>query len=125
MEDLSAKMAEIENVFEELKVLMEKKIIDVLGDMDGLVETIGGKLKEVETELSVMKLAVSGRTSSHESSMTTKIKVPEPKAYVGERNSKELENFLWDMKQYFQAAKIPDAERVSIMSIYLMGDAKL
>ncbi|CAL8163029.1 unnamed protein product [Prunus armeniaca] len=82
MEDLSAKMAEIENVFEELKVLLEKKITNVLGDMDGLVKAIGGKLKEVETELSVMELAVSGRTSSHESLMTTKIKVTEPKAYV-------------------------------------------
>ncbi|CAL8169045.1 unnamed protein product [Prunus armeniaca] len=36
---------------------MEKKITDVLGDMDGLAEAISGKLKEVKTELSMVKLA--------------------------------------------------------------------
>ena len=46
--------------------------------MDCLAEAVGGNLKEVESELSV-------------------VKVPRPKAYVGERSSKELENFLWDM----------------------------
>lgn len=34
---------------------MEKKITDVLGDMDRLAEAIGGKLKEVKTELSMVK----------------------------------------------------------------------
>ncbi|PQQ15344.1 hypothetical protein Pyn_40713 [Prunus yedoensis var. nudiflora] len=58
MEDLNAKMAKIERVFEELKASMEKKVIDVLGDMYGLAEAIGGKLKEVEIELGVVKLAL-------------------------------------------------------------------
>ncbi|CAL8990847.1 unnamed protein product, partial [Prunus brigantina] len=122
MEDLNAKTAEIERILEELKALMEK-VTDVLGDIYGLAEAIGGKLKEVESELSVVKLAVSGSASSHEGAMTTKIKVPRPKAYVGERSSKELENFLWDMEQYFKAAKVPNAERVHKQ--YLVGDAKL
>ncbi|CAL9019770.1 unnamed protein product, partial [Prunus brigantina] len=43
--------------------------------------------------------------------------VPRPKAYVDERSSKELENFLWDMKQYFKAAKIPDAEEGSSLQV--------
>ncbi|PQQ05597.1 hypothetical protein Pyn_24565 [Prunus yedoensis var. nudiflora] len=63
MGDLSAKIAEIEKILRRLKASMEKKIIDCLGDMDGLAEAIGGKLKEVETELSMMKLAMSGMTS--------------------------------------------------------------
>ncbi|KAH0982199.1 hypothetical protein GBA52_009376 [Prunus armeniaca] len=98
MKDLNAKTAEIEKILGELKASMEKKVTDVLGDMDGLAEAVGGKLNEVETELNVVKLAVGGSASSHEGSMTTKINVPRPKAYVGERSSKELENFLWDME---------------------------
>ncbi|KAH0987926.1 hypothetical protein GBA52_015103 [Prunus armeniaca] len=123
MEYLNAKIAEIEKILEELKASMERKVTDCLGDMDGLAEAVDGKLKEVETELSVVMLVVSGSASSHEGSMTTKIKVPRPKAYVGKRSSKELENFLWDMEQYLKAAKVPDAERVT--SMYLAGDAKL
>ncbi|VVA37693.1 Hypothetical predicted protein [Prunus dulcis] len=49
----------------------------------------------------------------------TKIKVPEPKAYVGERSAKKLTNFVWDMEQYFKATKVSNAERVFITSMYL------
>ena len=45
--------------------------------------------------------------------------------FNGNRNAKELENFLWDMKQFFKAAHIPDGEKVSITNMYLTSDAKL
>ncbi|PQQ13007.1 hypothetical protein Pyn_17739 [Prunus yedoensis var. nudiflora] len=88
IEDVNAKTTEIEKVFRELKASMERKATSVLGDIDGLVEAIGGKLKEMETKLGVGKLALSGRTLSQEGSMMTKIKVHEPKAYVGKRSAK-------------------------------------
>lgn len=98
IEDLNAKMTKIENVFRELKASIERKVTNVLCDMNGLVEAIGGKLNKVEIGLGIVKLSLSGRTSSQEGSMMTKIKVPELKAYVGEWSAKELENFLWDME---------------------------
>ena len=54
-----------------------------------------------------------------------KVCVPEPKEFGGARNAKELENFLWDMEQFFKAAHVPDDEMVSITSMYIYGDAKL
>lgn len=54
-----------------------------------------------------------------------KIKVPEPNKFKGVRSAKELDNFIWDMKHYFKAAKIQKAERVSITTMILVGDAKL
>lgn len=56
---------------------------------------------------------------------TRKLRVPEPLPFAGVRSAKELENFLWDMEQYFKAAHIPESEKVSITSMYLNGDAKL
>ncbi|KAG6479323.1 hypothetical protein ZIOFF_062786 [Zingiber officinale] len=53
------------------------------------------------------------------------VRVPEPKSFGGMRSAKELENFLWDMEQYFVAAKVPETEKVTISSMYLIGDAKL
>ncbi|KAL0303330.1 UNVERIFIED_CONTAM: hypothetical protein Sradi_6201100 [Sesamum radiatum] len=51
---------------------------------------------------------------------------PEPKAYGGARDVKEVENFLVDMEQYFLAANIEDeARKVSTATMYLTGDAKL
>ena len=54
-----------------------------------------------------------------------KVGVPEPKPFGGARNAKDLENFLWDMEQYFIVAKILVGEQVTITTMYLMGDAKL
>lgn len=35
-----------------------------------------------------------------------KIKVPKPKKFEGVQSAKQLENFIWDKKRYFKAAKI-------------------
>ncbi|KAL0449310.1 UNVERIFIED_CONTAM: hypothetical protein Slati_1487400 [Sesamum latifolium] len=37
--------------------------------------------------------------------------IPEPKAYGGARDAKEIENFLFDMEQYFLAANVEDEAR--------------
>ena len=36
-----------------------------------------------------------------------------------------MENFLWDMEQYFKVACILDGEKGSITNMYLSKDAKL
>ena len=54
-----------------------------------------------------------------------KVRILEPKGFNGNRNAKELENFLWDIEQFFKVAHVPDGEKVSITSMYLTGDAKL
>ena len=60
-----------------------------------------------------------------EEEVATKVKVLEPKHFNGARSAKDLENFVWDIEQYFKAAKVPDQEKVTITSMYLSRDAKL
>jgi hypothetical protein len=79
------------------------------------------RLRHLEDDVAIMKRAINAQAAAAPS----KVKVPEPHAFQGVRNSKELENFLWDMEQYFQAARISAQEQVSIASMYLTGDAKL
>lgn len=53
-------------------------------------------------------------------------KFPEPKAYGGARDAKELENYLFDMEQYFEATNIgDDATKITTAAMYLSGDAKV
>ncbi|KAK3018410.1 hypothetical protein RJ639_004709 [Escallonia herrerae] len=53
-------------------------------------------------------------------------RVPEPKSYGGARDAKEVENFLFDIEQYFQAIRVDsEATKVSMATIYLVRDAKL
>ena len=56
---------------------------------------------------------------------TFKPKVPEMNCFGGSRSSKELENFLGDMEQYFNVAKIGMTKQVDLTMMYLTGDAKL
>ena len=60
-----------------------------------------------------------------EGEVATKVKVPEPKPFNGARSAKDLENFFWDMEQYFKVARVLDQDIVTITSMYLLGDAKL
>lgn len=81
-------------------------------------------LVDVQDELSeVRRKADMGMPVPNEKA--SKIKIPEPKSFNGARSSKDLENFLWDIEQYFRAARIPEAQKVTITSMYLTGDAKL
>jgi len=98
--------------------------------MEGICEETEAQREDVEAfsermdaELMVLKRAIGGMPMSGE--VPSKVKVPEPKPFTGTRSAKELENFLWDMEQYFRAARIPDDERVMITTMYLTGDAKL
>ncbi|KAK3036718.1 hypothetical protein RJ639_030542 [Escallonia herrerae] len=52
--------------------------------------------------------------------------VPEPKSYGGARDAKELENFLFDIEQYFRAIRVDSkATKVSMAAMYFVGDVKL
>ena len=78
----------------------------------------------MEEDVAVLKKTVLQGSSSGPKA-PSKVRVPEPKGFNGNKNGKELENFLWDMEQLFKAAHIPDGDKLSITNIYLTGDAKL
>ena len=49
-----------------------------------------------------------------------RMKVPEPKSYNVVRSAKELENFLWDIENYFKAANVQDGEKVSVTTMLVV-----
>ena len=65
------------------------------------------------------------QTSPWASDASPKVRVPELKGFDGAKSAKELENFLWDMEQFFKVTHFTDEEKVSITCMYLMGDTKL
>ena len=67
-----------------------------------------------------------GRVSSSSVDKGKRAKVPEPKRFEGARDAKELENFLFDMEQYFRAVRTDsEKDKVAMVAMYLAGDAKL
>lgn len=88
-------------------------------------------MKELTDELYVLRRMVDTRGVDHaaiggsSNEDFTKIKVPEPKAFSGARDTKTLENFMWYMDQYFKDVRTSKEKKVTLVSIYLEGDAKL
>ena len=101
----------------------ETKFKSMLEDFVAFIDAVKGNVKSIEEEMAVLKRALNN--PSAQDGVASKIRVPSPDTFSGTRSSKELENFLWDMEQYFRAARIPDNEKVTITSMYLSGDAKL
>ena len=105
---------------------------DNVGEGDDLGGTVTDLLKAIRLDVATLKddvVLIKRQLVSLDAGPVNeprgKMKVPEPKAFDGTRSSKELENFIWDMENYFAAAKIPDAEKVMITTMYLAKDAKL
>ncbi|XP_070045739.1 uncharacterized protein [Nicotiana tomentosiformis] len=80
---------------------------------------------EEELREEVVQLRRALQNNAPRNNDRTKMRIPEPKAYGGARSAKELENFLWDMEQYFLAARVPNDEKVTITPMYLTDDAKV
>ncbi|GFY85283.1 hypothetical protein Acr_04g0000210 [Actinidia rufa] len=95
----------------------------MLEDMTTLSDALRERLNDMKSQISLVKKAVSG--SAHGIHVSYKVKVPEPKSFGGARSAKELENFMWDIEQYFKAAHISDGEKVMITTMYLSRYVKL
>ncbi|KAL0301978.1 UNVERIFIED_CONTAM: hypothetical protein Sradi_6474600 [Sesamum radiatum] len=102
--------------------MLDKLVMSVVEEASILTDVVDVRVDGIQAEVNLLKCAVSW---DEDRTPMSKVKVPDPKPFGGARSAKELENFLWDMEKYFQTARIPEAEKVSITSMYLTGDAKL
>lgn len=84
------------------------------------------KIMTIQSEIGTLKKIVGFFvTQIIQKTSKEKVKVPDPKPFQGNRSLKELENFLWNVEQYFKAIDVPKVEKVLIASIYLANDANL
>ncbi|KAK4381999.1 hypothetical protein Sango_2915000 [Sesamum angolense] len=102
--------------------MLDKRVTSAIEETSILTNAVDVRVDGVQAQVDLLNRVV-GRDEDH--APMSNVKVPNPKPFGGARSAKELENFLWNMEIYFQTAHIPEAEKVSITSIYLIGDVKL
>ena len=110
-------------------VKMADKTEERLSEFRDILESYEERVTALEAnsiarseELIVLRKAVA---NVGEHSYERHKKIPESKAFDGSRNAKELENFIFDMEEYFKATHIKESDQVTISTMYLSGDAKL
>ncbi|KAL2243377.1 UNVERIFIED_CONTAM: hypothetical protein Sindi_0455700 [Sesamum indicum] len=97
---LNSELDECRQVIEEMAgVFGNDSIADMQRDME-----------QMSIQIGLLQRAV-GSTPMVAHDPGARLRIPEPKAYSGERDGKEVENFLFDMEQYFLTADVRDKAR--------------
>jgi len=118
----ASELVALKKMLEDFMATTEAKFTAIVTDMESLVDVFKSNIRAVKEDVSLLKKVSHGQ---EERSPLSKVKVPDPKQFSGNRNAKDLENFLWDMEQYFKAARISEEEKVTVTCVFLTGDAKL
>ncbi|OIT04195.1 hypothetical protein A4A49_64309 [Nicotiana attenuata] len=71
--------------------------------LEGELNRLSHECTDLKTENELLHRAV-GNDEAQRGADRSRVKIPEPKEFNGARSAKKLENFLWDMEQYFHAA---------------------
>jgi len=80
------------------------------------------KVEELQNTCAALMKLVSAENSG---TGARKLKAPQPRAYSGARDSKEVDNFIFDIEQYFRVSQIEEELKIDTASMYLAEDAKL
>ncbi|KAJ8493969.1 hypothetical protein OPV22_015690 [Ensete ventricosum] len=119
----------VESSQEEAEARTEKveSLIDQLTeDTKDFVRHLHEVVAELTAKVMVLTRTLDAGGSNTRVAPPQHFRAPEPQCYGGARDAKELENFLFDMEQYFCATRLDSEEtKVAIATMYLNGDAKL
>ena len=100
------------------------KVIDMLSSLESRVEVLTKHEEELRQEVAIYKTALSARVMATQEA--PRVEVPKPHTFSGQRDAKELDNYLWHMERYFEAIGFKDeATKVPTATLYLIDNATL
>ena len=100
------------------------KVVGMLSSLESRVEVLTKHEEELRQEVAIYKMALSARVmTTHEA---PRVEMPKPHSFSGNRDAKELDNYLWHMERYFEAIGLNDeATKVRTATLYLLDNATL
>ena len=102
----------------------QDKVLSVLASLESRVEFLTKHEEELRQEVAIYKTTLSAQVmATHEA---PRVEVPKPHTFSGQRDAKELDNFLWHMERYFEAIALTDeAAKVRSATLYLIDNVTL
>lgn len=93
-------------------------------EKDDILEAMMTTLNEQKGELAICKATLGNRMLAMAPKL--KVDVPKSKEFNGTKVTKDVNNFLWRMEQYFRAKGIVDDDtKVNIVTMYFIDGALL
>ncbi|KAL2527518.1 Uncharacterized protein Adt_12572 [Abeliophyllum distichum] len=127
VETLKEKVETTEADIRELNIQLDdsRMMCATMTDDVALLLDLQEEMEAMRLLLRILQRVVANRQAPTQE-YAPMLKILEPCTYGGTRDAKEVENFLFDIEQYFLATNIEDgARRVTTSTMYLGGDAKL
>lgn len=115
--ELRGALSELMDTQRQERDAFQAKIMEALDRLEEQVEEMRGDY------LLLKKAVTSGSMGAVEN---PKIRTPDPKPFKGSRDARELDNFLWQMEQCFEAISLTDEKaKVRNATMYLTDTAAL
>lgn len=92
-----------------------------------MTETIGIEIAKMNTRVSLTIWAIENQTLNQIHNKYNKFKISKPKAFSENHIAKELENFIFNIKQYFKSIGTSSSKetKVTLATMHLIEDMKL
>jgi len=125
----SNSVAHMEERVEELDS-SQKAIIQMVTDLSedfrAALDVVRTEIADVSTRVNLTMRAVGNQAPAGGVVQLNRVKIPEPKPFCGARDAKALENFIFDMEQYFRATNTDvEDSKITLATMHLADDAKL
>ncbi|KAE8723917.1 hypothetical protein F3Y22_tig00011277pilonHSYRG00002 [Hibiscus syriacus] len=118
-DSVESRLEKVESVEDVLREETQALISDLTENVDdrtrglesmylALRAEIMQEVKDLKSELLVDKAAVLNGVTGEAQAPRPRIDVPKPKEFKGSRTTQDVENFIWDMEQFFHGMGIGD-----------------
>ena len=104
---------------------LEGAVDELMQEKEALQEQLNFVQKQAEDAQDKCATLMRAARTDSSGGGAMKIKPPKPRDYSGARDSKEVDNFLFDMEQYFRICQLSDNLKVDTATMHLSDDAKL
>ncbi|GJT45454.1 hypothetical protein Tco_0954169 [Tanacetum coccineum] len=108
----------------DLRDLFMGKISKIREEFGEEVSTLHQTIEELQADVALCKrsLASGGGNPNH----GPKLDVPKPSPFVGKREARAIDDFLWEMEQYLEGVNVvADAFKINMATRYLKDTAAL
>ncbi|TYK11798.1 uncharacterized protein E5676_scaffold152G00080 [Cucumis melo var. makuwa] len=108
----------------------QKKILEMINvmseDFRATLDVVRNEIADVNARLNLTMRAIANQAPAGGAIPVSRVKFPEPKPFCGARDAKVLENYIFDLEQYFRTTNIVTEEaKVTLAMINLSEEAKL
>ncbi|KAA0041498.1 uncharacterized protein E5676_scaffold205G001550 [Cucumis melo var. makuwa] len=122
-------VAHIEERVQELDS-SQKTLLEIINgrseDFRATLDVVRNEIADVNARLSLTMQAMANQAPAGGAISVSRVKIPEPKPFYGARDAKALENYIFDLEQYFKATNtVTEEAKVTLATIHLSEDAKL